>query len=85
MTNEVHLLFYECVINVVARNNATLQNLMILVMDKMTIKALCWDVSSDLERITWDCSKEGRKALPIAQTGTCGKVAHLLKTFAQAV
>ena len=30
-----------------------------------------------LESITWDCSKEGWKPLPITQAGTCGKITHL--------
>ena len=30
-----------------------------------------------LKGVTWDCSKEGWKLLPITQTGTCGKITHL--------
>lgn len=30
-----------------------------------------------LESITWNCPKESWKHLPVAQAGTCGKIAHL--------
>ena len=37
----------------------------------------CYAALDYLKSITWDGSEERWKALPITQTGTCGKVTHL--------
>ena len=44
---------------------------------KSCLLFLILQIKFHLKCITWDCSKKGRKPLPITQTGTCGKITHL--------